>query len=308
MNQQENDATPEPQVSVPSVITPEESAPEVNISEAEDQPEARSGDETKPAIPTAIVPESMGTPAAAASKPSTPEVVGRPRPVSPRVFAPKPVAAPKDGRPKTLPPKSVAPSIDEITKAFAAETVGKGIKPKEPMIMRCAFRYFEKSGARDYRLVREKRTMTMDLILKKLRVTVRDAYRERMPEDDAMRRARAFGTACTRAKKVLVDSTLDTDEVLLAAGLFHKANGELDRQLPPKHLFGRLLRSAQSKVANGRRKKPKVEARTVSLDGLIKDMETMLDIDSDGLWDRLIPWLESHNFRIEDMEAAPLEE
>ena len=192
-----------------------------------------------------------------------------------------------------------ARGIDQAAKQFA-----EGPPPNEGLILRCVFQYLYQSGARDPHAVRRSRGHTVDLMLRKLRRVMKETYDRQLAPDEALRLQRSFGTMCTRAKKVFLDLLLDTDEVLLAAGLRLEATGALVEVSPPPLLFGRLARDAQSRSSDGRRKKGSGGARTVSLDGLMRDLDTLVAIDSDSLWDRLIPWLEEQNFQVEDLEAV----
>lgn len=185
-----------------------------------------------------------------------------------------------------------------------AKEFSKGPPATEGLILRCVLQYFERSGA-DIELARRTREYTLDLLLKDIRKVMRKAYADAYSEEDALRYQRRLGTMTTKVKKVFLDRELDTGEVMLAAGLKRTRLGSLVETVPSQSLFGRLFRDARARAGDGRKKRSTVPGRVVSMETVVNDLDTLVKVDADALWETLVPWLRAHDFEVIDLEADP---
>ena len=190
----------------------------------------------------------------------------------------------------------------------AAKEFAGGPSASEELVLRCVLRYFDRAGT-ELEIARRTRENTLNLLLKDLRRVMRASYEKdaRSPED-AVRRQRRLNNMTTKVKKVFLDRELDAGEVLLAAGLNRDRTGKLVDVLPARGLFGRLYKDAReharARGSDGRHKRGAAKVRKLSPDGVLEDLDTLASVDPDGLWDKLVPWLKGHDFRVIDLQAA----
>lgn len=183
----------------------------------------------------------------------------------------------------------------------AARDFAKGPPATEGLVLRTVMLYFERTGT-EIEVARRTREHTLDLLLKDLRRVMNARYGQKYDDRNALRRERRLGTMTTKVKKVFLDRQSDTGELMLAAGLRRDGRGSLSETEPSKSLFSRLYRDAKLRNPDGRRRKPR--ARQLSMDSVLQDLNTLVSVDADGLWDKLVPWLRTHNFEVVDLEAT----
>ena len=187
-----------------------------------------------------------------------------------------------------------------------ANECGERLPSSEEPILRSVIRYFERTGT-DIDVARSARGHTVDLLLRRIRAESLRAFAKpgegpRPSEGQKRSYQRRLTYLSTKVKKVFLSEQVETNEVLLAAGLERNRLGKLAEMRPTPGLFSRLHKDARAGAGDGRRKRG-TTAKKVSLDTTFDDLATLVSVDADGLWDRLVPWLQEHNFEVIDLEA-----